>query len=1208
MNKLCKFAAACAAVGCAFGVAAAELPDALVEYVESDGSAYYDTGICPSPANTRMVVAFAPTEVTGDNRSVFGLYSGTWADVAYVQYLSDKKLYVHWVGGKTLVESAVLNKVYLYDCHGNNATINGNTYTYSRTKTSAEAAQSLYLFGINSGGAPYGTGLPQRLYGARIYVDGKTLSANYIPCVKNGADGLPVAALYDTVSGKVCYPTAGTLTAGPAIGSESVKTFVGAADDDWQKADNWVPNGVPTKADDVIIPDGKIVATSGSIAAKSLSVAAGAMVTVGCELQGRWTVGNLFPLDGDGAPLTVDIAGDLTIAGCFGLCGKRSARENVSISVGGDLSLTGNARVCLYPGTFSCTKEGYTFAKIYASAMPVTVGSTLSVGDTSVLYPYADPVTGKAIKFSCTDFALGASATVNAEDRGWNWIKYRDDNIAGYVETTPDPRATEFGMAGGSKRYYYILPSKRCGIFDYARNSGYGGGQLAYGYAYAPFLPGSPTSCRSEPTAGGGTVWVKASNQMTVDGTVNANGYCSQYGACSGGGIWLCALKFAAGDNAKLTANGGNCSHSGSLGGGGGGRISVGVGLAPGQIDALAAGGDPTELGLEAKDGCVLCACEVIGGEGGQQDSAGVKIKGASGSVTTVYGGLADVSVNVTAVPSEIGVVTPGYGPVAVPQNSSQTFTAETRAYETANIRYACKGWVVSNATEEVARGDTTEATFNAGTKALTFYWIWGDCEKGLDINVPDHAKVVVDGVEYSETSSVWGLDGDSATFTVVPDDGYEFLCWEGEVPYGKSTSNPLVLAIADMRKVTPLVRAMSEPVTRTWLGAAKTVKLWNDPANWEPAGVPGAADDVVIANGTCLVSNYAACASLKLAGGAALKVAETASSMLEEAVLVVNGDLMMTNTATLTVAPRNQYRHGRLSVGGDLVLNGTNTLTVSAGPVDGTTFTHENGCGFVTVGGNLIVVGKSTVIPNSEPWTGGSVVFTVGGNFTLTTNAAFKANDNGFQRTSGRDPITLGPGYGVGHTTAAGYGGFGSGHNGTYGKTYGLVLTPIHPGSPSGDYQGGHPGGGLIRIHAAGKVEIAGRLDASARESDTSESSASGGGIWVTAGGRMTVLPGAVLKARGGYRCTGAGGPGGGGRIALAQMLSSAQLAAMMADEQYHGPGKANKHVFEEEVFKASHPGVGIDVLGGEDSAGEQKGSFRFVDGQSIGLMLIVR
>ena len=427
-------------------------------------------------------------------------------------------------------------------------------------------------------------------------------------------------------------------------------------------------------------------------------------------------------------------------------------------------------------------------------------------------------------------------------------------------------------------------------------------------------------------------------------------------------------------------------------------------------------------------------------------------------------------------------------------------------------------------------------------------------------------------------------------------------------MPYGKSTSNPLVLAIADMRKVTPLVRAVSEPVTRTWLGAAKTVKLWNDPANWEPAGVPGAADDVVIANGTCLVSNYAACASLKLAGGAALKVAETASSMLEEAVLVVNGDLMMTNTATLTVAPRNQYRHGRLSVGGDLVLNGTNTLTVSAGPVDGTTFTHENGCGFVTVGGNLIVVGKSTVIPNSEPWTGGSVVFTVGGNFTLTTNAAFKANDNGFQRTSGRDPITLGPGCGVGHTTAAGYGGFGSGHNGTYGKTYGLVLTPIHPGSPSGDYQGGHPGGGLIRIHAAGKVEIAGRLDASARESDTSESSASGGGIWVTAGGRMTVLPGAVLKARGGYRCTGAGGPGGGGRIALAQMLSSAQLAAMMADEQYHGPGKANKHVFEEEVFKASHPGVGIDVLGGEDSAGEQKGSFRFVDGQSIGLMLIVR
>lgn len=1206
MNKLCKFAAACAAVLCAFG-AMAELPDAFVEYVESDGSAYYDTGICPSPANTRMVVAFAPTEVTGANRSVFGLYSSAWADVAYVQYLSDKKLYVHWVGGKTLVESAVLNKVYLYDCLGTSATVNGNTYTYNRTKTSAVASQSLYLFGINSGGAPYGTGLPQRLYGARIYADGKTLSANYIPCVKNDAEGQPVAALYDTVSGTVCYPTQGTLTAGPVVGSTSVKTFVGSAGDDWQTAENWVPAGVPTKADDVIIPDGKIVATSGSIAAKSLSVAASAMVTVGCELQGRWAVDNLFPLDGDGSPLTVDIAGDLTIAGCFGLCGKRSTRENVSISVGGDLSLTGNARVCLYPGTFSCTKDEYTFAKIYASAVPVTVGGTLSVGGASILYPYADPVTGKAIKFSCTDFALGASATVNAEDRGWNWIKYRDDNIAGYVETTPDLRASTAGQASSSKRYYYILPSKHCGIWDYSTNSGYGGGQLAYGYAYAPFLPGSPTSCRSEPTAGGGTVWVEASNQMTVDGTVNANGNCSQYGACSGGGIWLCALKFAAGDNAKLTANGGNCSHSGSPGGGGGGRISVGIGLTSNQIDDLAAGGDPVELGLEAKDGCVLCACEVIGGEGGQKDSAGVKIKGASGSVTTVYGGLADVSVNVTAVPSEIGVVTPGYGPVAVPQNSSQTFTAETRAYETANIRYACKGWVVSNATEEVARGDTTEATFNAGTKALTFYWIWGDCEKGLDINVPDHAKVVVDGVEYSETSSVWGLDGDSATFTVVPDDGYEFLCWEGELPYGMSTSNPLVLAIADMRKVTPLVRAVSEPVTRTWLGAAKTVKLWNDPANWEPTGVPGAADDVVIANGTCLVSNYAACASLKLAGGAALKVAETASSMLEEAVLVVNGDLMMTNTATLTVAPKNYTRHGRLVVAGDLTLAGTNTLTVSAGPLDGVTFTKLTGGGSVTIGGDFTVEGNSTVMPLGEAYTGGSVVFRVRGNLAVATNAAVKAIGCGYARVSGRDPITLGPGAGIGHSYSASHGGRGYCATGTPKLPYGQALAPIEPGSPAGDYTDS-PGGGLIRMHVAGKVEIRGRLDASAKENDDSVSSASGGGIWVTAGGRISILSGAVLKARGGYRCTGAGSPGGGGRIAFCASATDALVEAMAEDGIYHGPGKERNHVVDKTGFLATRPGVTIDVDNGEDWGGDYEGSFRFVDGQSIGLTLIVR
>lgn len=1201
----------CAVV--ASGIAAfGELPDAFVEYVESDGSAYYDTGIVASPAHTKMWVVLAPTSLPTKECSVFGARSSTTvagSDAAYV-YFSSGKFRGDWIGAKTTTDEAVLNRVYRFYCEKNTVQVDDALLTGSKAKNE-DGSATIYLFAANGNGAVLKSGLPQRLYGARISADGESLSADYLPCVKNDADGKPVAALYNRVTGDICYPTDGTLTAGPVVDSTTRKTFVGVVGDDWQKAENWLPAGVPTKDDDVIVPDGRIAVSAVSVAAKSLTVAAGAMLTVGCKLENYWAADNLLPQGDDGLPLAVDIKDDMVIAGCFGFGGKQSVRENESISVGGDFSLTGNARVCLYPGTFACTKDEYTFAKIYASAMQVTVGGAFSLGGTSVLSPYADHVTGKAIKFSCVDFAVDVSAKVDAADGGWNWTKYRDDNISDFDTVDVDPRSTFSGQAYNTKRYYYVLSPNPIEIYASGDNAGYGGGDKAYGYPYAPFLPGSPSGCRKEPVAGGGVVWVAASGTIRVDGKIMAKGNSNYYGACSGGGIWLCGAKVSFGEMSEMNAAGAKNTYSSSTGGGSGGRISVGVGLAGEQIDALAAGGDPTELGLEALDGCMLCpACNVEGGEGGKKDPSGAPIKGASGSVTTVYGGGADVSISVTAEPSEIGIVTPGYGSATVPQNSSQTFTAETLAYETDSIRYVCNGWVVSNATEEVARGDTNEAMFNAGTKALTFYWIWGDCEKCFDVSVPEHAKMVVDGVEYVETSKVWGKDGANATLSVVPDDGYEFLCWEGEVPYGAAAANPLVLAIGEMRKVTPILRAVSDSTIRTFDASdAKTVKAWNDPTAWDPEGVPGPNDNLVLAGkGTLLVSNYLACASLTMGGSAMLKLAETASDKLEEAALVVAGDLVMTDTASLLVASRNQHCHGRLSVGGDLVLNGTNTLTVSAGPVDDAEFSHETGGGFVTVGGDLTVGGNSTVIPNSEPWTGGSVVFTVQGDFILSTNAAFKANHNGFERVPGCDPITLGPGFGESHSIAAGYGGFGGGHNDTYGKTYGLTLAPIHPGSPSGDYNGGYPGGGLIRVHAEGKVRLEGELDASAHVLTNGASSASGGGIWVTAGGKMAVLPGAALKARGGYQCTKAASSGGGGRIALAQMLSTSQLAAMMADDAYHGPGKASRHVFDDGAFLETHPGVFIDLLAGDGSSGDGRGTFRFVDATKIGIVIIVR
>ena len=81
-----------------------------------------------------------------------------------------------------------------------------------------------------------------------------------------------------------------------------------------------------------------------------------------------------------------------------------------------------------------------------------------------------------------------------------------------------------------------------------------------------------------------------------------------------------------------------------------------------------------------------------------------------------------------------------------------------------------------------------------------------------------------------------------------------------------------------------------------------------------------------------------------------------------------------------------------------------------------------------------------------------------------------------------------------------------------------------------------------------------------------------------------------------------------GGGRIALAQVVTSAQIAAMAADGAYHGPGKERNHVVDKTGFLATRPGVTIDVDNGESWGGNYEGSFRFVNAETIGLTIIVR
>ena len=61
----------------AAGVAFGDVPDSFVEYVESvNKTLYLNTGICPSPKTTRMMMKIALTEVSGTQQALFGAGNG----------------------------------------------------------------------------------------------------------------------------------------------------------------------------------------------------------------------------------------------------------------------------------------------------------------------------------------------------------------------------------------------------------------------------------------------------------------------------------------------------------------------------------------------------------------------------------------------------------------------------------------------------------------------------------------------------------------------------------------------------------------------------------------------------------------------------------------------------------------------------------------------------------------------------------------------------------------------------------------------------------------------------------------------------------------------------------------------------------------------------------------------------------------------------
>ncbi len=251
-----------------------------------------------------------------------------------------------------------------------------------------------------------------------------------------------------------------------------------------------------------------------------------------------------------------------------------------------------------------------------------------------------------------------------------------------------------------------------------------------------------------------------------------------------------------------------------------------------------------------------------------------------------------------------------------------------------------------------------------------------------------------------------------------------------------------------------------------------------------------------------------------------------------------------------------NQFTGSLSAVGaGGAGVGGAGTVYLKAGTSTGELRVVNGARGEWTpltspVAFNLLLDGSAVAYP-TEPLTVGTVnlagsawlthatgstglVVNASGNLTIGKDAAINVDGRGYPFGGNR-----GPGTGVRADwagTGAGHGGIG-GHSTTGvdgGANYDSLLQPTALGSQGGDSNGGPgtAGGGAIRLHVTGTLEVQGWLSASgAGAPPDNAGGGSGGSIWLTAG---TLTGAGNIVANGGPGEWVEGGGGSGGRIAL--------------------------------------------------------------------------
>lgn len=195
------------------------LPDGYteLEYIESTGTQYIDTGFMPSQ-NTRVIIEIEVYNPDSETKGIFGTrnQNSSKSSLGYVVWLMSSGATVRsdYFGGSIIQDFNELNKRIVIDKNKNICTVGSTVITNS--SGTGLAPFSLYLFCVNNIGlATESYRVKAKLYSCKIY-DNDILEKLFVPCMNKSGD----IGLYDIIDEKF-YGNAGT---GAFIPGEEIKT------------------------------------------------------------------------------------------------------------------------------------------------------------------------------------------------------------------------------------------------------------------------------------------------------------------------------------------------------------------------------------------------------------------------------------------------------------------------------------------------------------------------------------------------------------------------------------------------------------------------------------------------------------------------------------------------------------------------------------------------------------------------------------------------------------------------------------------------------------------------------------------------------------------------------------------------------------------------------------------------------------------------